>query len=56
MLISSQLINFVEIMVVFILTGSHYFIKENCIGLTLLEGRSEGGLYPLHLHSFLVNM
>jgi hypothetical protein len=39
----------------FLLIGSHYFVKDNHTGLTLLEGWSEGGLYPLHLQSFLVN-
>jgi hypothetical protein len=39
----------------FLLNGSHYFVKDNCTGITLLEGRSEGGLYPLHLQSFSVN-
>jgi hypothetical protein len=39
----------------FLLNGSHYFVKDNRTGITLLEGRSEGGLYPLHLQSFLVN-
>jgi hypothetical protein len=31
----------------FLHTGSHYFVKDNHTGITLLEGRSEGGLYPL---------
>jgi hypothetical protein len=39
----------------FILTGSQYFVKDNHTGLTLLEGRSEGGLYPIQLKSFSVN-
>jgi hypothetical protein len=39
----------------FLLNGSHYFVKDNHTGPTLLEGRSEGGLYPLHLKSFSVN-
>jgi len=39
----------------FILTGSQYFVKDNCTGLTLLEGRSEGGLYPIQPKSFSVN-
>jgi len=30
-------------------------VKDNHTGLTLLKGRSEGGLYPLHLKSFSVN-
>jgi transposase InsO family protein len=32
----------------FILTDSHFFIKDNLTGLTLLEGKSEGGLYPIN--------
>jgi len=32
----------------FILTDSHYFIKDKLMGLTLLEGKSEGGLYPIN--------
>jgi len=32
----------------FILTDSHYFIKDKVMGLTLLEGKSEGGLYPIN--------
>jgi len=56
MLISFPSINFVEIITVFfLLNGSHYFVKDNLTGITLLEGRSEGGLYPLHLQSFSVN-
>jgi hypothetical protein len=39
----------------FILTGSQYFVKDNRTGLTLLVGRSEGGLYPIQLKSFSVN-
>ena len=39
----------------FILTNSHYFIKYNKTGTTLLEGLSEGGLYPIHLKKHLVN-
>jgi len=39
----------------FILTGSQYFVKDNRTGLTLLEGRSEDGLYPIQLKSFYVN-
>jgi hypothetical protein len=39
----------------FLLNGSHYFVNDNRTGITLLEGWSEGGLYPLHLQSFLVN-
>lgn len=39
----------------FILIGSQYFVKDNRTGLTLLEGRSEGGLYPIQLKSFSVN-
>jgi hypothetical protein len=33
----------------FLLNGSHYFVKDNLTGITLLEGRSQGGLYLLHL-------
>jgi hypothetical protein len=39
----------------FILTGSHYFVKDNKTGMTLLEGQSEGGLYPIHLNKYVVN-
>jgi hypothetical protein len=39
----------------FILTDSNYFVKDNHTGLTLLAGKSEGGLYPIHLNSFSVN-
>jgi hypothetical protein len=39
----------------FILTGSHYFVKDNKTGKTLLEGRSEGGLYPIHINKNFVN-
>lgn len=31
----------------FILTGSHFFIKDNQTGLNLLDGKSEDGLYPI---------
>jgi hypothetical protein len=33
----------------FILTSSHYYIKDMLTHATLLEGRSENGLYPLRL-------
>jgi hypothetical protein len=33
----------------FILTTSHYFVKDLLTHATLLEGRSENGLYQLHL-------
>jgi hypothetical protein len=33
----------------FILTSSHYFVKDLLTHATLLEGRSENGLYPLKL-------
>jgi hypothetical protein len=33
----------------FILTSTHYFIKDLLTHATLLEGRSENGLYPLRL-------
>jgi hypothetical protein len=33
----------------FILTSSHYFIKDSRTGVTILKGRSDGGLYPLRL-------
>ncbi|KAF8393863.1 hypothetical protein HHK36_020061 [Tetracentron sinense] len=39
----------------FILTGTHYFVKDMQTGATLLEGRSEGGLYPIHLQSMSIN-
>jgi len=39
----------------FLLNGSHYFVKDNHTSLTLLEGLSEGGLYPLHFKSLSVN-
>jgi hypothetical protein len=32
----------------FILTNSRYFIKDKLTGLTLLEGKSGGGLYPIN--------
>jgi hypothetical protein len=31
----------------FILTSTHFFVKDNLTKATLLEGRSENGLYPL---------
>ena len=31
----------------FILTSSHFFVKDNLIKAILLEGKSENGLYPL---------
>ena len=39
----------------FILTGSPYFVKDNKTGMTLLEGLSEGGLYPIHINKKFVN-
>lgn len=39
----------------FILTSSHYFIKDNKTGKTLLEGHSEGGLYPIYMNKNFVN-
>ena len=39
----------------FILTDSNYFVEDNHTGLTLLAGKSEGGLYPIHLNLFSVN-
>ena len=39
----------------FILTGTHYFVKDIQTGVTLLEGRSEGGLYPIQLRSMSIN-
>ncbi|KAG2704800.1 hypothetical protein I3760_05G022100 [Carya illinoinensis] len=33
----------------FILIASHYFVKDNHTGKTLLEGQSNGGLYPINL-------
>ncbi|KAL6324586.1 hypothetical protein AAG906_013398 [Vitis piasezkii] len=39
----------------FILTGTHYFVKDIQTGATLLEGRSEGGLYPIQLRSMSIN-
>jgi hypothetical protein len=33
----------------FILTSTHYFVKDLLTHATLLEGRSENGLYPLQL-------
>jgi hypothetical protein len=55
MLTFSPLINFVEIMIVLSFQWFSLLVKDNHTGLTLLEGRSEGGLYPLHLKSFSVN-
>jgi hypothetical protein len=41
-------ISFVKIITAFfILTDSHYFIEDKQTGLTLLEGKSDGGLYPI---------
>ena len=31
----------------FILTSSHFFVKDNLTKAILLEGKSENGLYPL---------
>ncbi|RVW13866.1 Retrovirus-related Pol polyprotein from transposon RE1 [Vitis vinifera] len=39
----------------FILTGTHYFVKDIQTGTTLLEGKSEGGLYPIQLRSMSIN-
>ncbi|RVW41864.1 Retrovirus-related Pol polyprotein from transposon RE1 [Vitis vinifera] len=39
----------------FILTGTHYFVKDIQTGMTLLEGRSEGGLYPIQLRPMSIN-
>ncbi|RVW61832.1 Retrovirus-related Pol polyprotein from transposon RE2 [Vitis vinifera] len=39
----------------FILTGTHYFVKDIQMGATLLEGKSEGGLYPIQLRSMSIN-
>jgi hypothetical protein len=33
----------------FILTSIHFFVKDNKTGQTLLQGRSEHGLYPIDL-------
>jgi hypothetical protein len=33
----------------FKLTANHYFVKDNLTGLTLLQGRSRDGLYPIFL-------
>jgi len=35
----------------FILTSSHYFVKDNQTRAIILEGKSENGLYPLRLKS-----
>lgn len=43
------------IIVFFILTDSHYFIKDSSTGVTILEGQSEGGLYPQWLQHFSLN-
>jgi hypothetical protein len=34
----------------FVLMKSHYFVKDNKTGNIILEGPSEGGLYPVHLN------
>jgi hypothetical protein len=39
----------------FILTDSHYFIKDILTGATLLEGPSEDGLYPIYLKRTSLN-
>lgn len=39
----------------FILTASHFFVKDILTGKTLLEGRSEGGLYPFPMQSISLN-
>jgi len=39
----------------FILTDSHYFTKDKQTGLTLLEGKSDGGLYPIHTTTTALN-
>jgi hypothetical protein len=33
----------------FILTDSHFFVKDNFTGQTLLQGQSRDGLYPIFL-------
>jgi transposase InsO family protein len=38
----------------FILTDTHFFIKDKLTGLTLLEGKSEGGLYPINTSRMVV--
>jgi len=54
-------ISFVKIITAFffILADSHYFIKDKQTGLTLLEGKSDGGLYPISstvVQQFLVSI
>ena len=39
----------------FILTGSNFYVKDNLTGRTLLTGRSEGGLYPIHADQQSIN-
>lgn len=39
----------------FILIGTHNFVKDNHMGQTLLEGGSNGGLYPINLQSSILN-
>lgn len=39
----------------FILTDSHYFLKDKQTGITLLARSSERGLYPFHLNKVSLN-
>jgi hypothetical protein len=39
----------------FILTNSHYFVKDNKTGTTLLESLSEDGLYHIHIKKTFVS-
>lgn len=39
----------------FILTGTHFLIKANMTGKTILEGPSVNGLYPINLQSCFFN-
>ena len=39
----------------FILTSTHFFVKDNKTRQTLLQGRSEHGLYPIHLERSFSN-
>lgn len=39
----------------FILTGTHFLIKANLMGKTILEGPSVNGLYPINLQSCSFN-
>lgn len=39
----------------FKLTDSYFLVKDNLTGAILLQGPSEGSLYPVHLNKFVTN-